>query len=469
MRTLTLIAVAPVLLSGLARAQVPNDSHLLSEPDEYVAAQNASQPYWVPPPQGQPQGQFVGDGKPYAGQPQYTYGQQPTWADENQDEEEGDDQYADDAGLDEGWDAEAYTDFESALSPYGSWIDTPEYGRVWIPSADEVGDDFQPYATNGNWDLTDYGWTWASDYSWGWAPFHYGRWLPIGGYGWCWRPGRTWGPAWVAWRFGGGYVGWHPLPPRGVHIAPPLNGHTTWRFTTATQFGATHPGYLPARTVGQIWNHTQPVVNLHAYNGAHINLGPHPQVMAAAAGHAFVATPVRSLSVAAPHASIVPRVTPANNRMPAPAPHPYAAPIAPYRAPVTLRPGNQRYGYQVSPSYRGQLPAPSYNVAPSYYHYQAPSYAAPHYSAPSYYSSPHYSAPHYSAPSFAPRYSAPSYSAPHYNYSAPSYSAPHYSAPSYSAPHYTAPSYHSTPSYSAPAPHFSGGGRFGGGHFGGHR
>ena len=31
-----------------------------------------------------------------------------------------------------------------------------------------------------------------------------------------WVPGYEWGPAWVSWRFGGGYVGWAPLPPRAV-------------------------------------------------------------------------------------------------------------------------------------------------------------------------------------------------------------------------------------------------------------
>ena len=27
-----------------------------------------------------------------------------------------------------------------------------------------------------------------------------------------------WGPAWVSWRSGGGYVGWAPMPPRGVRV-----------------------------------------------------------------------------------------------------------------------------------------------------------------------------------------------------------------------------------------------------------
>ncbi|HEX8531098.1 MAG TPA: DUF6600 domain-containing protein, partial [Cytophagales bacterium] len=34
---------------------------------------------------------------------------------------------------------------------------------------------------------------------------------------WAWVPGPDWGPAWVAWRSGGGYYGWAPLGP-GVNI-----------------------------------------------------------------------------------------------------------------------------------------------------------------------------------------------------------------------------------------------------------
>jgi hypothetical protein len=104
----------------------------------------------------------------------------------------------------------SYQNFYDALSPYGEWIDNPEYGYVWMPN---VGPDFKPYATNGNWVYTDEGWTWASDYSWGWAPFHYGRWFYQDGYGWMWMPGNEWAPAWVSWRRSPDYYGWAPLGP----------------------------------------------------------------------------------------------------------------------------------------------------------------------------------------------------------------------------------------------------------------
>jgi uncharacterized protein DUF6600 len=102
--------------------------------------------------------------------------------------------------------------FESQLSPYGRWIDTPDYGRVWQPAG--VGSDWQPYA-DGQWVNTSYGWSFASPAPWGWAAYHYGRWGWRAGFGWFWVPGFTWAPAWVSWRWVNGYACWSPLAPRG--------------------------------------------------------------------------------------------------------------------------------------------------------------------------------------------------------------------------------------------------------------
>jgi hypothetical protein len=110
----------------------------------------------------------------------------------------------------------SYQTFYDELSPYGEWVDYPDYGYVWVPG--EAGG-FQPYQTNGHWVWSDeYEWMWVSDYSWGWAPFHYGRWFEDPYYGWMWMPGYEWSPAWVAWRDGGDYYGWAPLRP-GFNIS----------------------------------------------------------------------------------------------------------------------------------------------------------------------------------------------------------------------------------------------------------
>lgn len=104
----------------------------------------------------------------------------------------------------------SYQVFYDELSPYGQWVDDPQYGFIWVP---DVSPGFYPYSTSGHWVYTSYGWTWVSDYPWGWAPFHYGRWDYNPFYGWVWLPSYEWGPAWVTWRHYNGYYGWAPLGP----------------------------------------------------------------------------------------------------------------------------------------------------------------------------------------------------------------------------------------------------------------
>lgn len=100
--------------------------------------------------------------------------------------------------------------FYDELGNYGTWIDNPDFGYVWVPN---VQPGFRPYVTNGHWVFTDYGWTWSSNYPWGWAAFHYGRWYWDEQYGNVWVPDTEWGPAWVIWRQSPGYYGWAPMSP----------------------------------------------------------------------------------------------------------------------------------------------------------------------------------------------------------------------------------------------------------------
>jgi hypothetical protein len=104
----------------------------------------------------------------------------------------------------------SFQTFYDQLGDQGSWIQTDNYGYVFQPNVSDPN--WAPY-TDGHWVYTDQGWTWVSDESWGWATYHYGRWANIDGTGWVWVPGYRWAPAWVSWRYGGGYAGWAPLPP----------------------------------------------------------------------------------------------------------------------------------------------------------------------------------------------------------------------------------------------------------------
>jgi hypothetical protein len=111
----------------------------------------------------------------------------------------------------------SYSYFYDSLSPYGNWINIAGYGPCWRPTTLAMNPGWQPYCDGGHWVYTDCGWCWVSDYSWGWAPFHYGRWFHNVRWGWCWAPDTVWGPAWVSWRYNGGYCGWAALPPAACY------------------------------------------------------------------------------------------------------------------------------------------------------------------------------------------------------------------------------------------------------------
>ncbi len=106
--------------------------------------------------------------------------------------------------------------FQSQLSPYGNWVNLPQYGLCWQPV---VGPGWRPYFDGGSWAYTDAGWYWQSDYPWGDIAFHYGRWAYTVT-GWVWVPGYDYAPAWVVWRHADddGYVGWAPLVPGAVYV-----------------------------------------------------------------------------------------------------------------------------------------------------------------------------------------------------------------------------------------------------------
>ncbi|GAB4026595.1 DUF6600 domain-containing protein [Spirosoma koreense] len=163
--------------------------------------------------------------------------------------------------------------FYDELAPYGQWLPSPNYGSVWVPN---VGPDFQPYATNGHWVITEFGNTWVSDYAWGWAPFHYGRWYFDQQYGWAWVPDSEWGPAWVSWRTGGGYYGWAPLAP-GWDINVNINIPAPY-WTFVPQIYITSPSLysyrVPRPNVVTIYQNTTIINNVYRSNNRAYIYGP---------------------------------------------------------------------------------------------------------------------------------------------------------------------------------------------------
>lgn len=179
--------------------------------------------------------------------------------------------------------------FYDDLSPYGTWVNNPTYGYVWIPNA---GPGFVPYETGGHWVYTEYGWTWVSDYDWGWAPFHYGRWYIDPVYGAMWVPGTEWGPAWVTWRHADGYWGWAPMAP-GIGVDVYLSGGYNipadhWCFVHERDFGQPNiVNHVVNRTQNNtIINHTTVVNNTvinHSTNDRYA-AGPPPNDVQRATG-----------------------------------------------------------------------------------------------------------------------------------------------------------------------------------------
>ncbi|MFV8344320.1 DUF6600 domain-containing protein [Flavobacterium sp. XS2P39] len=169
--------------------------------------------------------------------------------------------------------------FYDNLSPYGYWVNNPEYGYVWVPN---VSDAFIPYGTNGHWVFTNVGWTWVSNYSWGWAPFHYGRWFYDPYYGWIWVPGYEWGPGWVTWRASDDYYGWAPIGP-GISITIAYSSgyrlpYNQWIFVRDRDFGRTniYNYHIPSSRNVTIINNSTVINNIYRDNSTRVryNAGP---------------------------------------------------------------------------------------------------------------------------------------------------------------------------------------------------
>jgi len=178
--------------------------------------------------------------------------------------------------------------FHDALAPYGDWVQTGQFGLVWTPRHVAYG--WRPY-TRGHWVLTDADWTWVSDENWGWATEHYGRWAYDAGYGWIWVPGDEWAPAWVAWRSGGDYVGWAPLPPQvdvfragfNLEIDPLAFAFVETRYLCEPRV---YNRFVPAARNVTIVNITRNVTNYTVVNGRVVDRGVEVRNIERATGHA---------------------------------------------------------------------------------------------------------------------------------------------------------------------------------------
>jgi hypothetical protein len=159
---------------------------------------------------------------------------------------------------------------EKVLSPYGHWVDTPEYGRVWVPGG--VGADWQPYG-DGQWAYTDWGWSFVGGAPWGWVGYHYGRWGWLDDIGWFWVPGFVWGPAWVSWRYYSGYICWSPFPPHGWHGLHGGHRWPGWVVVHRDHFGGSIAPHRVARP-GPIVRAARQLPSVHSTPQRNFHTGP---------------------------------------------------------------------------------------------------------------------------------------------------------------------------------------------------
>ncbi len=194
--------------------------------------------------------------------------------------------------------------FHRALAADGDWENQPPYGDVWVP---RVARSWRPY-TAGHWLNTDEGWAWAADEPWGWAVFHYGRWLYDSQSRWVWVPGTRWAPAWVAWRSGGGYLGWAPLPPAVGFVdgegltagAAEISATHFWFVPEASFVAADLAAHLVAAGLGAaIFSRTVDITRYTVVHDRIVNVGISAQHIAEVTGRPVPLRSVASLSAGA--------------------------------------------------------------------------------------------------------------------------------------------------------------------------
>jgi Family of unknown function (DUF6600) len=311
-------------------------------------------------------------------------------------------------------------EINQTLAPYGEWVEVEGYGRVWRPNATVVGVDFTPYETAGSWVDTDAGWSFSCDWDWGWLPFHYGYWDWFDDGYWGWVPGYTWGPAWVEWRYGGGYIGWRPLRPiirdhrhHGGH-----NHDAHWRFAATSDFGKAH-------------------IHSHVYN----NLAEGLRVTSAVQKLPLRGTPTRAASVMHGRPTLH-----GNTIRNQPAYHPTQPRTDAYGHPAVgvTRPAyrpNEQPTWQNNRTWRQPTQPPQWRQPAQQPRQPAQTWRQPTqpsqtWRQPTQPSSPAWhqpSQPGLSRPSSPPTYSPPSHSVPSHSYSPPS--TPSHSSSSSSSSH----------------------------------
>ncbi len=278
----------------------------------------------------------------------------------------------------------------SNLSQHGSWLVSAQYGRVWQPR--EYNREWNPYY-DGHWVDTDMGWTWVSDYEWGSVPYHYGTWVQDPRSGWVWIPGQVWAPSWVVFRTTPEYIGWAPVPPGfSVGVSMEFGAPSSFIYVSSRNFLAprVRTEIIPANQTNVFINNTTVVNNMVVQNNVVINRGPDVRTIERATGTTIRQQPIEQVTRVAPFdhvsraqlavapervkqgvrvAEPVPETRPlpvaGKQAQQAPAPSREAAPVAPPSQAEQRQPGpSSQTATAPKDQHKQQAPAPSHEAAP---------------------------------------------------------------------------------------------------------
>jgi len=110
-------------------------------------------------------------------------------------------------------------------APQGQWVNTAEYGWIWIPAGAmsyDVGNEPYVYLYTPT-----YGWTWYAS-PWGWGPYAYGPWVS-----------GPWPYGFRVWVHGSGGWRWHHMALGAEHLR---GGYFGGGHFGGAHFGGAHLG-----------------------------------------------------------------------------------------------------------------------------------------------------------------------------------------------------------------------------------
>jgi len=159
---------------------------------------------------------------------------------------------------------------QSILSQYGSFVQHPKYGQVWVPTVTPQG--WHPYPACQWVNSKQYGWYFDDRTPWGQIVHHYGRWIHDDQMGWVWIPGEEFSPGWVVWRTSPEWIGWAPMhPDEDLKTASldQFNNSDEWTFMEVGKFstGCTPGAAVAPQQIPVLLKQTKYVTDLEFIDG----------------------------------------------------------------------------------------------------------------------------------------------------------------------------------------------------------